>query len=251
MICNQFSSVVGLHCTPMDDSGDVALVETPFRFADGNAFPIFVQEMGSGVRFFDDCGTLWHLAGRGVDVNDGRRIKSVADIIEAFGLQFTDDGEIEVWATSEDAPQAFARMTQALLAVAAWERSSQDSDPDSAGFVEDVAAAIELANGAGLLRNVQFKGVTGQTIVVDIQAEKDLVYACKPRSQSTSAVLRKLIDLNNGQEAAALMKWAVIDDRDDPDAASREAMILSTVAEVRLFSSLVRDGLQRAAQFTH
>lgn len=64
-------------------------------------------------------------------------------------------------------------------------------------------------------------------------------------------MLRKLIDLNNGQEAAALMKWAVIDDRDDPDAASREAMILSTVAEVRLFSSLVRDGLQRAAQFTH
>ena len=37
MICQQLTVLLGMACHPLDDAGSVALIETPFRFADGDS----------------------------------------------------------------------------------------------------------------------------------------------------------------------------------------------------------------------
>lgn len=53
MICKEFFEITGLECFPLDETGNVAYVASPFVFEDGEPFPIYVREVStSHVSFF-------------------------------------------------------------------------------------------------------------------------------------------------------------------------------------------------------
>lgn len=250
MLCEQLAPLIGLHCTPMSEDGTLALIETPFRFPDGDALEIYAEQICDKVRFFDDCATLWHLSGRGLDCADDRRLRPLAGIVEEHGLHLSDRGEIEVVAGHAGAADAFAQMLRALLAVARWEADSQDTDLDASDFVEDVAQTLLQAHPL-LQRGTTIRGVTGRIVNVDLATERDLIFACRPRAQSVSAVLHKLIDINNATASSGMNTWVILDDRVAPDDARREGLLLAAVADVMPFTTLQRQGLVTPHRTAH
>jgi hypothetical protein len=242
MICDHLSSLLGMHCLPLDEAGTVALVETPFRFDDGDAVQIFVQATGNEVRFFDDGATAWHMVGRGLDVSDGRKHGRVLQGIADFhGLCLNERLCLEAKGEIDLAPQHFARFVAAMLAMAAWEREHRDADVDAALLLDEVAVLLARASPElPLQRGVVMEGVSKQQHKVDFVLGNAVILAVRPESRSVSAAIRRLIDVKNAPTNAELEYRVVVDDRLDPAAAQREGSILSAVASVTNFRSLER-----------
>lgn len=240
MICANLTHLLGIACMPLDEAGRIALIETPFRFADGEAMPLFVEMVGDNhLRFFDDGLTVWHLRGRGVALGDARKAKFLKAIAEAHSVQLDDELCFEVASGPQDAPEAFQRLQRALLAVAAWEQEHENSDVDTALLLDEVAQALTLANPAVLVeRDVELVGITKVPMRFDLRQGGEYVLAIGPRAQSASGAIRKLLDVRNLPANAALSFRVVIDDRKDKASADREGLVVSTVATVELLSAL-------------
>lgn len=66
MNCAAITEITGCECYPLNEDDTVALIETPFKFEDGDDIPAYV-EFGQGfVRFFDDGEVYDHFDGRGL-----------------------------------------------------------------------------------------------------------------------------------------------------------------------------------------
>jgi hypothetical protein len=239
MICEQLSSIIGLACTPMDDIGSVALIDTPFRFADGDALPVLVQSHGAQVRFFDDGGVAWHLMGRGIDVSDARKTRFLHTIAEAHGVKLNENLELEAWADAKSAPDVFAKFLLALLAAVLWEREHEGVDVDAAQLLDEVAVLLSRAHpSVDVQREIPLAGISRQSYKMDFVVGNEVVLAIRPNHGAVSSAIRKILDVKNHPENAAYSYKVVIDDRVDHEAALREGAVVGTVAVVRLFGSL-------------
>jgi hypothetical protein len=123
MNCAAISEMTGYECYPLSEDDTVALIETPFKFEDGDDIPAYV-EFGQGfVRFFDDGEVYDHFAGRGLFFGDDYDIGFLSEIAGSNGLHFTDKCIIEIVAMPQDAAAAFAKYMAAMLAFVSWEKA--------------------------------------------------------------------------------------------------------------------------------
>lgn len=246
MICDHLANLLGMNCMPLDEAGTVALIETPFRFDDGDVVQIFVQATADEVRFFDDGTTAWHMVGRGLDVSDGRRHGRVLQgIATDHGLVLTDRLCLEARGSVAAAPEYFARFVAAMLATASWEREHRDTDVDTAILLDDVASLlIKTSPEVELQRAVAMEGVSKQQHTMDFVQGNSVILAVRPQSRSVAAAIRRLIDVKNAPANAELQYRVIMDDRLDPAGALREGSIISAVAQVTNFRSLERAALR-------
>lgn len=239
MLCDRLPQLIGLGCTVMDAEGTLALIESPFRFTDGDSVTVFAEQVGDQVRFFDSGGTAWHLDGRGVSMRDARRTRFLREIAERFDVNCSDDLELEVWATAGTAAQAYARLVSALLAVVEWERASDGTDLETAALLDEVATLLaRTAPDEELARDVMLTGISKQQHRMDFRLGRQIVVAVRPHHLSVSSAIRRLLDVKN-LPSNAQYEWRVIlDDRTDPEGADKEGAVLGTVARVTMFRAL-------------
>lgn len=97
----------------------VTLLETPFVYPDGDHYPIYVSETGTGgIRIGDGGHTLMHLS-YDHDVNamfEGTRGRLRERILGETGIQ-EKDGAFYIDATVENLPEAVFRLGQALTRI--------------------------------------------------------------------------------------------------------------------------------------
>lgn len=241
MICETLSKTLGFDCSPITASGDVVLISTPFRFDDGDALPVFAETAAGQIRFFDDGQSMMHFIGRGVRLENGKNTRFMRSAAKEHGAVFNELGEIEVWAPLTDAPSAFARYLNSLLALVSWERDQRGAATDETQFVEEVVMALRAWKpDALLIENPAFEGVSGRAYTLDVSFEGAGVVATGPHPNAISSVLHKLVDIHGLMANATTKFLVVIDDRIDPDAAKREALIMQSVATVTPFTALER-----------
>lgn len=245
MICDQLTSLIGFECCPLTAAGDVALISTPFQFQDGEGIPVYVELANGQVRFFDDGGTILHFLGRGVRLDDKRRMKWLVSAAESNGAQLTDTGEVEVWSSVTEASVAFAKYVAAMMAVSAWERDQEGVAVDTALFVDEVVMALRANNPRAEfdLDPPPLTGVSGQVHKFDLTFDGHPVIATSPHPNAVSANLRKMVDVRGLVANTETSFLVVIDDRVDPDAADREARVLQAVSRVVPFRSLEQAAL--------
>jgi hypothetical protein len=249
MICAQLTTLLGFDCTPLDDSGALALVSTPFRFADGDAVPVYVELSNGQVRFFDDGHTFMHFLGRGVRLEDGRHTRFLTTAVQAHGSTFTDQGDVEAWAPEAEAADAFGRYIATMLEVCRWEAEQEGASTDVTMLVDEVATALRAWKpDATITENPEFTGISGKAHRLDFLFDGQGVAVATPHPRSASAVLRRLVDLRAAHENAALPLLVVVDDRADPEGAKRETAILQNVAKVLPFGALERLALHSASR---
>lgn len=240
MICDRLQQLLGFACMPLDASGELAMVEVPFQFADGSAMSVFVRNTANQhCVFFDDGMTASHLQARGVRLDDARNTRFLRTIAEACGVTFTDDWAFEAAAPMAQAGQAYARLQRALLATAQWEHEHTNVNVDESLFLDQVASALAaLHPEQPVERDAQLAGITEQVYRFDFRQGHTYYLAVQPRSRSSSSAIRKLLDVKNLPSNQQLALRVVLEDQADPAAAHREAMVLAIVANVDTLSSL-------------
>ncbi|MFC5608206.1 DUF1828 domain-containing protein [Variovorax soli] len=247
MICAHLTTLLGFDCTPLDEGGMVAHVSTPFRFADGDAVPVYVEMANGQVRFFDDGHTVMHFTGRGMRLEDGRHTRFLTTAAQAHGATFSDQGDMEAWAPEAQAADAFGRYMAAMLEVCRWEKDQEGASTDVTFLVDEVATALRAWKPtATITENPEFTGISGKPHRLDFLFDGQGVAVATPNPRSASAVLRRLVDIRSAHDNAALPLLVVVDDRADPEGAKREAAILQNVAKVLPFGSLERLALHSA-----
>lgn len=232
MFCEQLTARIGLQCHPLDEEGRVFLIETPFRFQDGDHIPVYVELVGEQCRFFDDGAAFMHFTGLGMRLDSGHQIRFLKHAAESHGARFTDQGEIEVWARVDEAGQAFARYIAALLDLVRWEGERKNISHDAEVFVEEVAQYLTAWKRVEISRHPKIQGITGREHVLDLDMNGTLVLAISAHHQSSSAALHKLVDIKSLPANSAVQTLVVIDDRKDPAAAKTEGLLLSSVSQV-------------------
>ena len=242
MICNQLTSMLGFDCFPLTEGGEVALISTPFKFDDGDALPVFVEVVNGRVRFFDDGATLRHFLGRGVRIDNKKHIGFITSATAKHGAVLNDAGEIEAWGSKALASEAFARFMSSLVALATWEREQQGVDTDASVFVEEVAMALRAWKpSAAIALDPDFQGISGKMHKLDFLIDGQAIIATSTHPNKIAAVLHRLLDIHGQIANDGIRILVVVDDRQDPVAAKKEASIMQSVASVMTFTSLERN----------
>jgi hypothetical protein len=233
--------MIGFTCHPLTDDGSVAMIDTPFAFPDGDEIPVFVEKMSGQVRFFDDGGTIMHLLGRGVSLDDHRKTKFIKNLAEPNGVSLTEMGELEIWAKSEDAPIAFAKYMSTMLALSSWELDQNGVSTDASLFLDEVAMCLRAwKSSATLSDGKEFEGVSGHVYKMDFQLDGDAVLAIGTHPATVSATAKKLLDIRASTKNDKLKILLIIDDRRDADTAKSEGLILDSLSNVMMMTQLQR-----------
>ncbi|MFO1261917.1 MAG: DUF1828 domain-containing protein [Rhodoferax sp.] len=232
MLNQQLTSLLGLTCHPLDDEGRIVMIETPFRFNDEDHIPVFVEEVGHQLRFFDDGVALMHFAGRGINLSTPNHLKFLKAAAEGHGARLTEAGEIELWTSATESASGFSRYVATLLDLVRWEHDRKEISHEAEVFVQEVAQCLAAWKKSTPHPKPKVQGITGREYEFDFDVDGTLVLAISSRHQSTSAALHKLVDVKGLPANQALKTMIIIDDRRDAKAAKSESMILSSVSNV-------------------
>lgn len=233
MICSKISELIGFACHPLDEQGQVALIETPFTFSDGDEVPMFVERVGARMRFFDDGGFYLHFRGRGMSLGNATQTRFLKVAAEQHGGTFTPTGELEVWSDPGAAPQGFARYIGAAMELMRWESEHTGVATETSLFIEEVAQCLAAWKPQQTLtRKPRVQGVTGKEHEFTFGLDGTLVAAVGTHHAAVSAVLHKLIDIKANPENSGVKTLVVLDDRHDHSASKREELVINGVSEV-------------------
>ena len=95
-----------------------------------------------------------------------------------------------------------------------------------------------LANEVAAANTPTFTGISGKTVVLDLQVDNTAIAITSAHHSAISAALHKVVDISQSTENSHVQLRFVIDDRTDPDRAKAEANILQAAAPVQLLSHL-------------
>lgn len=231
--------MIGFECHPLSDDGSVAMIDTPFAFADGDEVPVYVEKIAGQIRFFDDGNVILHFRGRGVTLDDHRQTRFLKNIAEPRGVSLTDMGELEIWARAADAPSAFAKYMSTILAVCSWESDQGGVATDASLFLDEVTLCLRAWKPqASFGEGKEYSGISGHKYKMDLEFDGRAVLAIGTHPATVAAAAKKLLDIGSataGEKADILI---VMDDRLDPDTAKSESLILDSVASTMMMSRL-------------
>lgn len=104
-----------------DDDENLVSVGTSLEFWDDDPFAVYVEQVGSRIRIFDDGIVVMHMLGSGIDYDNEDLMQSIASIAAPEGVLLNDEGDFEIWAEASEASDAFARYISAMVALLKWE----------------------------------------------------------------------------------------------------------------------------------
>jgi hypothetical protein len=105
------------------DDSSLGVLDTPFRFEDGDPVPVYVETLGSTIRFFDDGDILMRIMGWGIPVDEAGGLEFLESLICPCGAALNEAGEIEVRVSQNSIAVGFAAYLSAILAIAHWEKT--------------------------------------------------------------------------------------------------------------------------------
>lgn len=239
MICEQLSTLLGIKCHPLAEDGTIALVDSAFKFQDGDYLPIYVQMISNQVRFFDGGETLMHFIGRGVSINDTKGAKFMKKIAEQNGSTLTENGELESWANQDNAGEAFAKYMGTMLNLVRWEHEQIGVATDTSLLIEEVSMCFKAAYpDKEQTPSPEYAGISGHKYKFDFIHGDDAVLAISAHHASVASALKKLIDLNQLSENNSLSPLVVIDDRYNKQEADNQTKVLTAVSRVLPMTNL-------------
>ena len=241
MICHNLADTLGFQCSPLNDDGSIAHIATPFRFADGNPVPVYMQINENTVRFFDDGDIFMHFRGRGFTLDNRSKARFIINAAQNNGATFTEDWTLETLCPVQQAPEGFASYIQAISSICAWERENEGIDEESDTLIESIVMAMRAANPSmQVAYHPSYKGISGKQRQLSFSANGVGISVTTTHPSAVNAALHAMMDIKQCTESEGLDFMFIIEDSRDQEKAQQEATILQAVAPVRLSSSLMQ-----------
>lgn len=239
MIHQQLTSLLELQYHPLNEEGTIALIDTSFKFQDGDFIPVYVEYFGNQVRFFDAGETVLHFSDRGMTFSNGRNGKFLKNIADDHGAAVNSNWEIEAWATKENAGQAFEKYLSTMISIVRWEYKQIGVDTDMSLLLDEVSMCLKSAYpDEKQTPSEEYIGVSGHKYKFDFIHGNKAILAITAHHASVSSALKQIVDLNQVSSNARLSTLIVIDDRYDKKSADNQTKILTAVTEVMPMSVL-------------
>lgn len=239
MICTKLSDLLGLACYPLNESGSVAIITTPFTFDDGDGVPVYVEKASKHIRFFDDGWVMMHFLGRGMLLENKRKTKFIQTIAQSNGVTFTEDGELEIWGHEDNAGATFAKYMATLFGLINWQKEHQHVNHEASLLIEEVALCLRSWRPTeDLVEGPEFTGISGNTYRFDFKQGGEVIVAITPHPLSVGAALKKMVDVISAPANQGIELTVILDDRSQPLEAKSEGAVLDAVAGVLMMSKL-------------
>lgn len=241
MLCHQLQAIIGFEFIPLDEQGKIAQILSPFSFDDGDPLPIYIESYENKIRFFDDGGILMHFLSRGINFDSAHKTRFIKNAADNYGLRFTDDGDVEIWSNLDEAPSAFNRYLQALLKITNWEHEHRGAATDVSLLIEEVEFCLRAWKPSAILaKHPEYTGISNQKYTLDFKLDEIGILTVSTHPQAVSTAIKKLLDIKAGSPKNIDI-LVIIDDRFDKETASRESLIIQSVANVLTFTRLEKN----------
>lgn len=241
--CEWASALTKYDCRQVTDlhGGRAIEIGTPFSLHDGSAVVLYIMDAGSHCVISDNGDTLAHIAGMGVDIARGARLKAIRDRALVHGVSLDAAGDFRCIAQPAQAPYVFARAISGILAVADWAAVQCSAQAPEHDLVAEAEPYIVARNPAWTLeRRKAVRGASRAEYRFDFLHGPDLIDVIAPSAQATGGVMRKIGDVQNGAFADGWEPLIVVDDRQDPERASQEIDIIASIGRAMPFTLLQR-----------
>jgi hypothetical protein len=242
MNCQQLFSALGFGCQPLETHGQqpVFHIRTPFRFSDGNAISVFVEDDDEFIKFFDAGETLFQLLGSGLSFRDGRALKPLRRVVEDIGATVTDAGDIELFTPASHIEEAFSTYLRALIAVSSWEQEHIGMPPDANTLAVEAENYLMMWKpSAHMMRRQGLPGISGREHEFAFLLDNEYIDVIPSRPQSTGSELRKLVDVRKSGSNAGVSIRVIVDDRHAPERAREEVSIIGGLATAWTMTDLI------------
>lgn len=240
--CDWATALTRYDCRPVKGlHGESALeIATPFSLPGGAPLVLYIVEHGTHVLISDNGDTLFHLAGIGIDVSHGMRLRGLRELVGPYGITLDTKGDLRALVLPAQAPYHFARAVTGLIAVAAWAAEQVDAEIEEVDLISEAIPYIVARDPeAELVRWQKVKGATSTTYSFDVRHGRDLIDVIGPAAQSTGGVLRKVADVQNGPFLNGWRPLIIVDDRKHPVKARHEIGILGGITRAQSFTKLM------------
>ena len=94
---SNLADMFGSNCQVFDDDENLASVGTDLLFWDEDPLYLFVEQVESRIRIFDDGEVVMHMFGSGIEYRNENFMESVAQIAALGGVSLNAAGELEIW----------------------------------------------------------------------------------------------------------------------------------------------------------
>lgn len=242
MNCSGLISTLGFECEEVaaQDGGTVLCIDTPFRFFDDDSIAIYARQAGAHLHLFDEGESLAHVMSLGFSLRDRRRWTPFRHIATRFGVNLTDNGELEIWAREGQASSAFARMISVILGISEWERENIGLPADAHWLIQEAELYLRAWKPhVEIVRDVEMCGLSGKSHKFAFEFDGELFDAISPHPAAIGAELRKLVDVRNKPVSADARITVIVDDRRDAAKALQEIAIVGRLATAWPMSKLI------------
>lgn len=239
MNCAHLTDTLGFACTLLDEAGQLAHVATPFRFADGDPLPVYLELADGQARFFDDGGVFLHFKGRGLTLDGRSQARFITKAAERHGASYSADWILQASAPAAQLQDAFSRYMGALHALCAWELDNEGIAQDPALLVEEAVLAILARQPqARIEREPVVTGVSGKTRAFSLAVDGKIIAVTSAHHAAVASALLNMVDARQAADNQGREFMFLLDDRLHPERAHADATILQAAAPVQLLSNL-------------
>lgn len=243
--CKNLCANLGFDCESIEFAGgSVLALDTPFRFADGNAFTVYSETIGPKVRFFDSSQTLFHAMAMGITSFSAKGYQSIKGLVSKYGADVSGQGEIELYCDADSLPSGFARYISSLIAVAEWEEQNAGMDLVSSRTSQLVEEAqlylTALApNTPATFSDDRFRGISGRDYQFHLKQGAAHVDVIKAHPAAAASELHKLVDIRGKPMSADMEIVVVIDDRGRAQRGAEEVAVIGQFASTWTMTKLM------------
>lgn len=209
MNCMQIKEAVGYGCSPVKDG--VMYLNSPFTLGyDPETIGAYVlEEDDGGVYVTDDGAQIFTALSHGVTLST-RKSQRLNEMLNAYGLSITQQGEVAGRCRQEEVGPFFARYLEASIQLSDEISEMFPSAPKS--FEDRVGEILDRQLPRRISRNVAFSGASGHQLVfpfvIDFDTENQKVVQTistrgqDPRWSTVMQALGKLVDFKEAHETA-------------------------------------------------
>ncbi|MBF6987221.1 DUF1828 domain-containing protein [Cupriavidus sp. IK-TO18] len=234
--CENLCANLGFSCESIDYAGgSVLALDTPFRFADGNAFTVYSEVIGVKVRFFDSSETLFHAMALGIRSFSAKGYQAIKGLVSKYGAEVSTSGEIELFCDANDTAAGFARYISSLLAIAEWEEQNAGLDlapSRSSQLVEEAQLYLTALapTTPAVVGTDRFRGISGRDYLFNLKQGDAHIDVIKAHPNAAATELHKLVDIRGKPISSEIEIIVVIDDRGHTKRGAEEVAVLGQFA---------------------
>lgn len=230
LTCQNLLQTLGWRCQYLEQHAAL-YVSTPILLPGGSPLDFYITQSRGSTHFTDDGLTLFQLRSLGFKLDDNRSSRGVTQIAKDCGFNIDSTGAIVGSVPMGDELYLGRSIVTLFTRIVSWQEEhfeARDADQTLADEVEQLMR--QKAPGIAIVRDPLVRLSNGDTVDFMFRWGPTLVDAIPADARATSSRMRKAILVQRDRDEPQDILY-IVDDRQQPFKASKEAALLGQIAK--------------------